>query len=442
MQKKCLLALILAAMMLLSGCALITVDEEIDNARVIIDVNGETVTKGTVNTMVTYQIEQNQYYNNLYTTYFGYNAGYPTDTATVQQQVIDAYVENLVSSQKIKELGLDQLTEEELAQVQAAADEEYDLFLSQVAMYYLTGEELEGDALTARAEEYAAENNLGTKENYVESATNQKQFEKLRAYVVKDVVVSQDEVTASYNEKTAADQETYAADQDAYLNAQNYGTTVYYTPAGLRQIKQILVKFTEEDSALITEKTTAQTQAQSALTTAQTNLDNAGEDADLDDLNAALEEAQTALDQAATALNDAKAAAAQNIQAKAEEIYTLATAEGADFDALIAQYNEDTGAPAEGYLVGAEVTTYVAPFTEGAMALESIGAVSQPVLTDYGYHILQYAADVTEGPVALETVQAGIESELLTAKQDETYTATVDAWIAEADVKTYPERLN
>lgn len=441
MQKKCLLALVLAAMMLLSGCALIGVDEEIDNARVIVDVNGETITKGVFNTMVNYQIEQNQYYNDMYSTYFGYSAGYPTDAETVQQEVMDGYIENLVSVQKIKELGLDQLTEEEAAQVQKSADEEYALFLDQVAMYYLSGEELEGDALTARAEEYAAANGLGTKENYLSSATTEKEFEKLKAYAVKDVTVSQEEVTASYNEKVAADKEAYAS-QDAYINARNYGAVVYYTPAGMRQVKQILVKFTEEDNALITEKTTAQTEAQNALNTAQTNLDNAAEDADMDALKAALADAQTALDEAATALKDAKAAAARNILAKAEEIYALAAAEGADFDALVAQYNEDTAAPAEGYLVGADTTAYVAPFTEGAMELESIGAVSQPVLTDYGYHILQYAADVAEGPVALETVQAGIEAELLTAKQEEAYTAAVDEWIAQADVKTYPNRLN
>ena len=43
MQKKSLLALLLALMMLLSGCALVTVDTEKDNARTIIDVNGDQI---------------------------------------------------------------------------------------------------------------------------------------------------------------------------------------------------------------------------------------------------------------------------------------------------------------------------------------------------------------------------------------------------------------
>ena len=58
MQKKVFLAILLVASLLLSGCALITVDEKADNARIIIDVNGETVTKAEVKNAIDYQIQQ------------------------------------------------------------------------------------------------------------------------------------------------------------------------------------------------------------------------------------------------------------------------------------------------------------------------------------------------------------------------------------------------
>ena len=48
MRKKSVLALLLVVMMVLSGCALVSKNEEKDNARVIIDVNGETVTKQVI----------------------------------------------------------------------------------------------------------------------------------------------------------------------------------------------------------------------------------------------------------------------------------------------------------------------------------------------------------------------------------------------------------
>ena len=42
MRKKSLLALLLALSLLMSGCALVSVDQVADNARIIVDVNGET----------------------------------------------------------------------------------------------------------------------------------------------------------------------------------------------------------------------------------------------------------------------------------------------------------------------------------------------------------------------------------------------------------------
>ena len=103
MQKKSLLALLLALMMLLSGCALVSVDTAKDNARVIVDVNGETVNKATISAAVQNTLAQNQYYNQLYSSY-GMSGMFSTDEATVTSEVINSYVENLVSKQKAAEL--------------------------------------------------------------------------------------------------------------------------------------------------------------------------------------------------------------------------------------------------------------------------------------------------------------------------------------------------
>lgn len=207
-------------------------------------------------------------------------------------------------------------------------------------------------------------------------------------------------------------------------------------------VKQILVKFTEEDAAVLTEKTTAYTTAQTALTDAKKALDEAAEDADKEALQAAVDEAQKALDEAAAAMKAAEETACQNIQAKTDEIYAKATAEGADFDALVAEYNEDTGMPAAGYAMREGYATFVPSFTKAGMALANVGDVSEPVQSSYGYHIIQYAADIPEGTVALDTVRETLENELLNAKCDEAYTAALASWVEEAQVKTYPERMN
>mgnify|MGYP004607435357 FL=1 len=47
MKKKTLFALLLAAVMLLSGCSLVLKDSAVDAKQTIIDVNGEQVDKQT-----------------------------------------------------------------------------------------------------------------------------------------------------------------------------------------------------------------------------------------------------------------------------------------------------------------------------------------------------------------------------------------------------------
>ena len=111
MRKKSVLALLLVVMMVLSGCALVSKNEEKDNARVIIDVNGETVTKQVISAAVQNQISQNQYYNQLFSSYYGYSAMYPTDEATVTNQVVEAYTQKLVLKQKAAALGMTELTD-------------------------------------------------------------------------------------------------------------------------------------------------------------------------------------------------------------------------------------------------------------------------------------------------------------------------------------------
>ncbi len=76
--------------------------------------------------------------------------------------------------------------------------------------------------------------------------------------------------------------------------------------------------------------------------------------------------------------------------AKANEVMAL-IADGADFDELIATYGEDPGMEANpnGYIFGKG--EMVLPFEETTYALE-VGEISEPVETDFGYHIIQKLA--------------------------------------------------
>lgn len=441
MQKKALLALMLAAVMLLSGCALVTVDEAVDNARTVIDVNGEIVTKGQLDNMVQNQVYQNQQLNSTYSL-LGLASYLPTTPAAVLDDLAQSQIESMVARQKAAEMGFDTMTDEETEEIQATAQENYDAQLDQIAVYYFSDSELEEDALRAECETFAQENGFATLDDYVKSATDSKALEKLRADAVKDVAVTEDELVSGLTEHADSEKTTYENSLSTYGYNVNNGTTVYYAPAGYRYVKQILIQFTEEDNTAVTDAQSALTTAQSALTTAQSNLDNAAEDADTEALQAAVDQAQADVDAAQAAADAALETAYANIQEKTDEVYAAATAEDADFDALVKEYNEDTGMPEIGYAVCEGYTYFVPSFTEAAMALENVGDVSEPVKSDYGYHIIQYSADIPEGSATLETVREPLTAELLSAKQDEAYEAALDGWVAEASVTTYLDRMN
>ncbi len=80
---------------------------------------------------------------------------------------------------------------------------------------------------------------------------------------------------------------------------------------------------------------------------------------------------------------DSQKAAAKD---EAEEVLKKLN-DGGDFDALMAEYNDDPGATAEGYTF-ANDGTMVQEFADASFALE-IGGTSGLVETPYGYHIIR-----------------------------------------------------
>ncbi len=303
MQKKALLALLLAVTMLLSGCALIEKDETVDRATVIIKVGDNEHTKGEIKDQIDYQLN---YMSLLYSMYgMSYDTTDSDNISNTTDAVINSLIENDVKNMKISELGLDQLTEEETTELENEIAEDWQSTRDSVQSYYLSDTELTGDELEAEIDKVCEQYGItyddvaaSTRETYLQN--------KLQNETVKDVTVTDEELQAELDSRAESAKSTYESTPASYGTAVNNGTTVYYRPAGYRMVKQILVKFSDEDQAVLDELEDLLSDAETAVSDATTALTDLGvEDPDAlaaqVTVNLVTEEDEASAEDAATA---------------------------------------------------------------------------------------------------------------------------------------------
>ena len=458
MKKKALLAVLLVMTLLLSSCSLIVKDKEVDAKTVILKMGDKEITKAEVQ-----EATQNELAN-LYQTYAMYygtqlDVTDPDVIASAQSTAVTSLKQDMVLRAKAAELGLDQLTEEETAHAKEDAESGLEYAKSYIQGYYLTDEQkaLEGDELEKAIQEQL--DLLGvTKEDYEKNAVDEIVDQKLRDYAVQDVTVSDEDVKADYDSKVAADEEKYKENSASWTTTSNNGTTtLYYTPAGIRRVKQILIKFKEDDQTAIDDANGKITDANSRITAANNKISAAQEIIDneeiaeedktqsREDLTAANTELETAnadLEAAQAELKAATDTAFANLDADADAVLEALKENPDSWDQLLEEKNEDPGMKAgavnaeKGYAVCEGMTSFDSAFVDAAMALESVGDISGKIRGEtYGYYIIKYVGDDAEGAVDYDSVKDALHDALLKTKQDETYTAAVNQWVEEAGIK-------
>lgn len=258
MTKKALFALLLVAVMALSGCSLVLRDSAVDAQQAIIDVNGEQITKQDFVNAYNYNLYSEQYYAQMMAQ-FGLSDG-SVDQNAVLQTTVDSYVNSLVLSQKAKELGFDQFTEEEKFDLDAEAQSQYDAQLETIQSSAFADSELSGEALTEAVETYAQSQGY-TLEYFRNLVENTKISERLQASVTDLVSITDADLQAALDEKIAAEKASYESSLAAYGAAANRGTATYYTPAGYRAIRTIEVAKPAADAEGNVDATQAQADA-------------------------------------------------------------------------------------------------------------------------------------------------------------------------------------
>ena len=450
MRKRVLLALVLVMALLAStGCNLIIKDEAVDRATPIIEVAGQTYTKGQINDQITSMLD---YYAQMYSAYgMPFDVNDEQNIADIRDTVIDAYIHEAVIREKIAAGGYDKLSDEELAAIQAKVDEDYQVYYDSVELFSFMDTELEGEALTKAIEEEMVRQGYPTREQLLDTELLMAAQEKLIADTVKDVTVSDEEIATEYQARVDAAKASYEADPNAFSTDVSNGSEIYYTPAGYRYVKHVLISYSDEDQSVITGLQSRLASKETELREVNENLKLIGDDPSADseeaaanrvELNASFETLTAEIADLTAQLDAAKAAADASIQPTVDEV-AAKIAEGADFNALIEEYNTDPGMTAEsiGYPVSASSTNWVESFQNASMALVSVGDISGAVPSSYGVHFIKYESDAAEGPVALETVKDALSEELLTTKQDAYYATVLEQWLTEAAPKVYTNLL-
>lgn len=398
MKKFAKLLAVCLAVMALAGCSLVTVNPE---KITVATVGGETITKAQFD-------EEFNAFLSLY--------GYTQDSEEIADQLaelkesfIDQMVENLVIDQKVRELGFDQVTDEEKAAAEQEVDNWYQSQLEALVAEY------EKDESVADPEAKAKEDVENYLSYYGTSLDDMKAQEidaipsgKLYDYVTKDIVVTEEEAKLTYAENVASDKEKYDGDLATFVSAFDNGYVIYYVPEGTFYVKHILIGLTDEQKQ------------------------------ELKDLRADDDEAVAAT---ADAKRDEFLA---TIQEEADAALAAVEA-GGDFDALIAEYGDDPGMTydyyADGYLTYVGNPSFVEEFTAACDALTEDGMTTGLVASDFGYHIIRRVATKAAGEVPFEDVKADLMDGMLSSAQSDAYDAQLDQWISEANVEIKSNKL-
>ena len=428
---------------------------ELNDTDVLATINGEDVSWDDVKSL----------YSSLVAQYgSAYDLTQQANVDLFRAVALENRLTEALMEQKADEFGVGELTDDEIAAIEADADANWETALADYQAYFypdLTEESSEEEKAAAQEEALNYYKDQGyTLESLREEYKRYTIINKIADIMVQDATVTDQEVEDLYQSLVEADKELYENDIAAYesynsyvdqmaMYAALYGTSsnldhAWYKPDGFRAVKHILLPV---DSELMTAYTDLQARWEEQQEAAAAAEESDGETAEATDADEATAE-PTATPEPVTEdqVNAAKAAIFDSLADTIDEI-NQKIAGGADFDELIATYgvNEDGTASdpgmttepymTSGYEVCSASTAYVPEFVEAAMSIDSVGGVSAPYLSSYGVHIVKYIGDVEGGPIPMTDEQREAKRQsLLASKQNELYASTLESWLAEADI--------
>ncbi|MGI6152656.1 MAG: peptidylprolyl isomerase [Christensenellaceae bacterium] len=402
MKKIVLLCLCAVMVFAAAGCSMAFLNEERDSAQVVAEVNGVSIIKEELLEafdMYTYQ--------NVGTDFATYAASLSEDDAkTLQNSVLEDLIGLELLYQQAEKDGIVDNSDEN----RQAIKDEINKNLQSVRQSYedsadadgLTGEEKDA-WVKERYDEYVENAGYSDMEQVVDDRIRSNAITAMTEKLDAEVTYTEEQAKEFYDVQSESQWSLIQDDRSNYALYKSFGQ-VYAYPEDARYIKNLLIQIPEETKSEIT------------------SLRSEGNDGEADVLR----------DEALAEIKD-----------KADEVLQRAKS-GEDFDALVAEFGEDPGmqeepAKTRGYVVLEDSEDYVAEFTAASLALENEGDVSDLVVTDYGYHILQYAGSAA-GPIPFEDMKEDIISTNLATEQNSHYYDYIEKLKEASTIKKYTNR--
>ena len=346
-------------------------------------------------------------------------AGYSAEevSESVLQSVLSSMVGERLVAQKAKEMGLDAVTDEDMQNIRAKADEAY---RARIAYYapFVKKDGMSQSQIDAAAEAYMKETEGATRESILEELMRQLPIEKYKEAITADVTLSDDEVSAYYQERLADQKASYDEYPEEYEYAHIDGTTILYNPEGYRAVRNLLLPFADS----------AQAEEAASLLSQIAALNPEKDAEEIRGLEAKLEPLYKPMEDIAAKIGDRLKA-------------------GESFLSLMDEYGQDELMQSEplrteGYYISDKSFLFSTEFIEGTMILERPGQVSTTLRSTAGLHMSEYVRDVPPGEVPLSDVFEAVKAEALDLRKNTYYEERVADLLDGANVKYYPERLH
>ncbi len=363
--------------------------------------------------------------------------------ATIERFVIAGLIQC-----KLKDAGKNDFTPEEEKSLKEAARNSYEQYWQGI---WQKAQESEEEFTEEQVTEFLEEAGYTTAAFYEEYKATERRYRAIELFCP-GLIISEDMIREYYESQFLnPDRERYENNLDLYeeeILAQ--GNESFWTPAGYRAIKQILLNYPDEVIKSLKSERARYNAAGKKTAAALQDVAIAGITAESwEEMTGPRKAYEEAAAEAQEAYQDYALKRRERteplIRSTVESIRSEYEANG-DFDALIRKYSADTNTQnlsGGGYPVHPASANWSDEFLAAASALQKPGEISEPVYTDIGIHILYYASDLPAGEHELT------DSERETLKESAAWyyqglelEKLAEEWKQEYKIEIHPELLD